>query len=192
MSVKKSFQVPSLEDLKKCSTAGEFQAAASCSYSLEFRPMVAVPPFIALAFIRHQSVDPAVLGLVAISATISFVQDKKDDPEVDIDKTEAAGYYIACFLWGIANNLVPNSVSSPAIHPEVLEWFNDLQARIISPRAPAPSNPNAMAQPSDATMATLATNIAQLTSYNIQRDQQTTKSDEEKRDKFKQWPEKSR
>ena len=130
---KKSFAVPSLEDLKKASDVAAFKSTVASTNALSFRPMVAIPPFIAQAFLRHQSVDPSALGLVALSATNAFLEQMKDDTSLEVDKISEAGYYIACFLWGVANNLIPNSTSGPAIQPVVQEWFSELQQKYISP-----------------------------------------------------------
>ena len=126
----------------------------------KFRHTVVLPPFLAKAFIRSQSSDPAELGLVTVSATNSFLEMVKDDSSFDKQLIEETGYYIACFLWGIANEHISNSASSLAVHQSVAAWAEEIQLRFISPRSATPADPAEITPPSNTTLASLANNIA--------------------------------
>ena len=119
VSSKSTFNIPSLESMMSVSDSNVFKDLPASDLSACFRPLVALPPFIANALLRHQSSNPAVLGIVALSAVNSFNEIHKDDPSVD--DTTQVGYYIASFFWAVANKHISNTISSPAIYQKVLD-----------------------------------------------------------------------
>ena len=188
-----TFDVPSFDDFKTASTTDQFKALpAKRRLSRAFRPLIALPPFIVQAVLRDQSSKPEELGIITISATVSFMEAKKDDAAFDKDKIKEAGHLIASFFWGVSNEKIQKSPSAPASNPSIRRWAEEIHQKHIAPNGPTPPDPSQLAAPSEQTMASLASNLAQLTSYNMSRDQVLAKSEDEKKDKFKSWPESSK
>ena len=71
----------------------------------------------------------------------------------------------------------------------MLEWHSNIQSTHIQPRRAPPNNPALITSLSDTILVLLATNIAALISYNINRDKILADVDDIKKDKFRFWPE---
>ena len=186
LEFKTSSKIPSLEKFGKVTKNSEFvKLKGNQDKVFEHRQMITLPPFIAEALINDGSSDPSTLGIISLAAARNIKDMNPEDPAYD-DIIELSRE-VAGFFWLAANKKINSTVTELGLDPVSSKWCTHIHKDHILPSGDMAPNPNEVAQPSNATMATLATNIATMTDYNTQRDEEASAVAADKKDKWKSW-----
>ena len=184
MAVKANTFVPSWEDIQNIDKAESFNTfKATEDEKLQYLQIIAFLPFVADALLNFGTSNPGLLATFTVSTFNSMKESSEGNSKHE--NLDEVGHYIAGFFWLASLDHLPATLMSPETDGPSLLWAKELHLKKISPRSPTPASDSEIAPPSNATMTTLASNIAAMTNYNCPRDVSLLEASESKTDKFK-------
>ena len=182
------FRVPTWTNMTNITDAASVSTtiANARNAMMQFRHIMAIPPFLVKVILNAASKDPAQLIVDCFAAMTSFNTLHTGDATYP-NATDNCKRIIY-FLWAAAHDSISVTVSIPQHNGTVKQYLSDLSERHILTTTPPVPAPGSITGPSEATLGTLAGNIHNLTTR-LETESNEKKSDkEEKKEKFKKLP----
>ena len=181
-------KVPAWAAITRLSSTKEVkdQKAAVNGPNMEFRRLIAIPPFLHKSIISATSRDPGDLLIDCMTAITVFDNTHKDDDDFP-DGLDACKRLLY-FLWAATHNKIKETICIHISSGPVKQYCLDLTNQyILSPTATQPDG-GALPGPSNATFTHLSGSVLRLTNRLDQDslDRQSNKVD--KKDKFSKLP----